>query len=138
MKKITSFFHRRPELKEIFLSLIVGGLAFGVDFAVLIGSVEVFGINYLVGNTLGFILGTLINYLLTVRFIFTTSRLKKRHHEFMLFTILGLIGLFLQNMLMWAGVELLAINYIVTKLFATVLVFFWNFYSRKYSLFVVK
>ena len=32
---------------------------------------------------------------------------------------------------MWAGVELLGVHYLITKIFATAIVMVWNFVTRK-------
>ena len=45
--------------------------------------------------------------------------------------VLSVIGLGLNNICMWTGVELLGIHYMITKIGATVIVSVWNFVTRK-------
>ena len=54
-----------------------------------------------------------------------------RRREFAIFVTLSVIGLLINNFCMWAGVELLGIHYLVTKIGATFIVMVWNFVTRK-------
>ena len=45
--------------------------------------------------------------------------------------VLSVIGLIINNACMWAGVELLHIHYLITKIGATAIVMVWNFVTRK-------
>ena len=45
--------------------------------------------------------------------------------------MLSVIGLAINNLCMWAGVELLGIHYLITKIGATAIVMVWNFVTRK-------
>ena len=53
----------------------------------------------------------------------------------MTFTIIGLIGLGLNEASMWFLKEGLHVHYLLAKIDTTGLVFFWNFFARKYALF---
>ena len=37
----------------------------------------------------------------------------------------------INNVLMWAGVELAGVHYLIVKIFATAVVMVWNFITRK-------
>ena len=54
-----------------------------------------------------------------------------RTREFVIFVVLSVIGLGINNACMWAGVELLSVHYLITKIFATAVVMVWNFVTRK-------
>jgi putative flippase GtrA len=45
--------------------------------------------------------------------------------------VLSVIGLGINDVLMWAGTGLLGVSYLITKLVATVIVSLWNFITRK-------
>ena len=51
------------------------------------------------------------------------------------FAIIGVIGLGLNELIMYCAVELIGLHYMVAKLISTALVFFWNFFARKMTLF---
>ena len=106
-----------------------------VDFGTLIGLKEVFGINYLVAASISFFLGLLTNYYLSVLWVFHSSKLENKKHEFALFGLIGLIGLLMTDIILWVMTSKIGIYYMFSKLVAFVIVYFWNFGIRKYYLF---
>lgn len=121
----------RRGVKQFFRFGIVGGLAFVVDYGLLIILTELFGINYLISATLAFIAAVIFNYLVSMSYVFTHKQDMSRQREFIIFVILSVIGLLINNATMYAGVEFFGIHYLITKIFATVIVAIWNFFSRK-------
>ncbi len=116
---------------ELTRSLIVSVIALIVDFSTLVFTKEKLGINYLVAATLGFLAGVVVNYILSVRWVFTKRQLASKHIEFAIFVVICGVGLAL-NLLIIAGlVEWLSFDYRIAKLIAVILVFFWNFLMRK-------
>lgn len=120
------------EFRRYFL---VGGLAFLVDGAVLAGMVELLGIHYLVGATAGFIVGAFVNYWLSVHWVFSERTLSNQGLELGLFILIGLIGLGLNDALMWLFTDWLGLYYLLSKIMAAALVFIYNFAVRRALLF---
>ena len=110
---------------------VVGVIAFCIDYGLLIFCTEVLHINYLVSATIGFTVSVIFNYLASMRFVFKHKEDMSRRREFIIFVVLSVIGLLINNGLMWAGVEMLNIHYLITKIFATAVVMVWNFVTRK-------
>ena len=117
---------------------VVGIIAFCIDYGLLALLTEVFGVNYLVSATVGFTVSVIFNYLASMRFVFTHKEGMSRRREFVIFVVLSVIGLLINNGLMWAGVELVAWPdwiakhaYLIVKIFATAVVMVWNFVTRK-------
>ena len=110
---------------------IVGVIATAIDFALLIFLTEVFQVNYLVSATIAFSVAVIFNYLASMRFVFTHKEELSRRKEFIIFVVLSVIGLLINNACMWLGVEIFAIDYRITKILATVIVTMWNFITRK-------
>jgi len=110
---------------------IVGALAFLIDYGLLVLLTQIFSINYLVSATISFIVSLIFNYLASMRFVFVRRDDLSRHREFIIFVILSVIGLGINDLLMWLGVSWLAVDYRLTKLAVTVIVMLWNFVSRK-------
>lgn len=102
-----------------------------VDFGVLIIAKEVFHLHYLISATLGFILGLVVIYILSSRYVFGASKLKSKTHEFLFFAAIGIVGLGLLNLLMWIMTGGLGVNYLVSKIVATIVVYGWNFFARR-------
>ena len=55
--------------------------------------------------------------------------------EIGIFTCIGMIGLGLNELFMWAFTERVRLHYLMSKAVATVFVYFWNFFARKFILF---
>ena len=110
---------------------VVGAIAFFIDYGLLALLTEVFGVNYLVSATISFSVSVVFNYLASMRYVFTHKQGMSRRREFAIFVVLSVIGLFINNLCMWAGVELLGVHYLIVKLGATAIVMVWNFVTRK-------
>ena len=110
---------------------VVGFIAFFIDYGLLAFCTEVLGINYLISATIGFTVSVVFNYLASMRYVFTHKEGMSRRREFVIFVILSIIGLIINNALMWAGVEVLHVHYLIVKIFATAVVMVWNFVTRK-------
>jgi putative flippase GtrA len=112
----------------------VGGLAFIVDFGLLFILTEFAGLYYLASATCSFIAGLLVNYYISTIWVFGSSPYK-RGMEFLLFAIIGIIGLGLNDLLIWVFTEKAGIYYMLSKLLTAVLVYLWNFLGRRYLIF---
>ena len=110
---------------------VVGAIATVIDFGLLIFLTEVFHINYLISATVAFTAAVIFNYLASMRYVFTHKEELSRRKEFIIFVVLSVIGLLINNGCMWLGVELFAIDYRITKVVATAIVVMWNFITRK-------
>lgn len=111
---------------------VVGVIATVIDFGVLTVLTEVFGVYYLTSAAVGFVVATLFNYVTSMRFVFTSRfGAGEKKKELLIFVLLSVIGLGLNQFFMWLFVEKVGIYYILSKIVATVLVMGWNFISRK-------
>lgn len=122
-------------LIQLFRYLLVGGTAFAVDFGLLWGLTEWCGVHYLFAAALSFIAGLTVNYLLSIRWVFSEHALHSCATEFSLFALIGVAGLGLNEAIIWIAAECLRCHYMASKIIAAAVVFFWNFLARKYLLF---
>ncbi|WP_293739941.1 GtrA family protein [uncultured Parabacteroides sp.] len=113
---------------------IVGGLAFIVDFGLLFILTEYLGLHYIVSATCSFLAGLLVNYYISTAWVFE-STIKSKQIEFTFFALIGVVGLGLNNLLIWIFTEKCHIYYMFSKLITAVLVYLWNFLGRKYLVF---
>lgn len=122
-------------LRELFTQFImftgVGAVAFFIDYGALIVFTELFGIHYLLSTTLAFTVAVIFNYLASMRFVFAHRTDISRRREFIIFMVLSIIGLLLNNAGMYLGVEICGIDYRITKILATGFVTVFNFVTRK-------
>lgn len=110
---------------------VVGVIAFVIDYGVMVFLTEVFGLNPVVSATISFIVSVIFNYIASMRYVFSHKEDMSRSREFVIFIVLSVIGLIINDILMWAGTELVSIDYRIVKIFATAVVMVWNFITRK-------
>ena len=110
---------------------VVGVIAFVIDYGLMVALTELVGVNYLISATISFTVSVVFNYLASMRYVFTHKQGLSRRREFVIFVVLSVIGLAINNLCMWAGVELLGVHYLIVKIFATAVVMVWNFVTRK-------
>ncbi|HQK69261.1 MAG TPA: GtrA family protein [Bacteroidales bacterium] len=122
-------------LVQLFRYTFVGGFAFVVDFGTLFLLTEIFHIHYLLSAAMAFILGLITNYFLSIKWVFSIRSIENKKIEFLLFSIIGLIGLGLNELLLWIFTDLILIHYLLSKIITAIFVYLWNFIGRKYLLF---
>jgi len=120
---------------QFFRYLFVGLAAFAADFATLYLMTDLFGVHYLISNFFGFLVGLSCNYFLSVLWVFSNRKLADRKKEFMAFALIGIIGLLINQLVMWGLTDLSGIYYMYSKIVATGVVFFWNFFGRRHIVF---
>jgi putative flippase GtrA len=110
-------------------------VAFGVDFLTLYVMTSLFEIHYLISNIFGFIFGLSVNYLLSISWVFASRKMESQKKEFIIFTLIGLIGLLVNQLVMWGLTDIMALYYLYSKVVATGIVFLWNFFARRHIVF---
>jgi putative flippase GtrA len=111
-------------------------LALAVDLGAYSGLIRLAGLHYLLAAPIGFALGLAAIYFLSVRWVFSHRRLKDNAHaEFVLFALLGIAGLAINEGVIYAGVEWLSLGFEPAKLVSAGVVFCFNFGTRKLLLF---
>jgi putative flippase GtrA len=117
--------------------LAVSALALSVDFGTYVALIRVVGVNYLVAAPIGFALGLAVSYTLSVSWVFRTRRLADPRLEFVIFAVLGIAGVAVNQLIVYAGVEWLGLSYELAKIASAGAVFCFNFASRKLLLFTL-
>lgn len=110
---------------------IVGVIAFVIDYGVMIFLTEVFGVPYLISTTISFVVSVVFSYFASMRFVFKRKDDMSRRREFIIFIVLSVCGLGINDLLMWLMVDSLYIDYRLSKIVVTVVVAVWNFVTRK-------
>lgn len=118
-------------LAQIMKFGVVGVIATVIDFGVMIFLTEVFDINPVASATVSFTVSVIFNYLASMRYVFSHREGMSRQREFVIFIVLSVIGLVINDALMWVGTEMTPVDYRIVKVLATAVVMVWNFVSRK-------
>ena len=110
---------------------VVGGIAFVIDYALMIALTEVLNVPYIASTTISFIVSTIFNYLASMRYVFAHRDDISKRREFAMFVVLSVIGLLMNDALMALGTTVIGIDYRITKIGATGIVTIYNFISRR-------
>lgn len=145
-----------PRISEILRFLIVGGIATFIDMVVMafimyLCNTNVFDGNFInvflskglasnwsvvLGTAIGFIVGLVINYLLSLSFVYHGDNAKaKTKKGFILFLVLSAIGLIIQTVGIFIGYGLLNFNEWIVKIILVVVVLIFNYITRKKFIF---
>lgn len=121
---------------EFFRYLSASTVALIFDLVVFSVSFREFGFSWAIAVTFGFVVGVTVAYVLSVCFVFSNRNLRKSPAaELLAFSLVGLCGLGVTQLVMWTGIEWLKLNPEVSKLCAAVFTFLFNFLLRKIILF---
>lgn len=117
-------------LAQIIKFGLVGFLCFFIDYGIMVFLTEVAGVHYLLSSGISFTVSVIVNYVLSLTYVFETEQ-KNRVKEFIIFVVLSVIGLGINQVLMWFCVDILGIFYMISKIGATAVVMVYNFITRK-------
>lgn len=117
--------------QQIFKFGIVGGIAFIIDYGIMIISKELLGFSILLSAGLGFTISVIFNYIASIKWVFDVNKEKDEKKNFILFMIFSVIGLILTELIMFVGTNIINISYLIVKIAATAIVMVFNFITRK-------
>ena len=121
----------RKLISQIFRFGIVGVVCTIIDFGVMIFLKEIVDVHYLFASGISFAVSVVINYLLTMRFVFRGKKDSSKVKEFIIFVVLSIIGLGINQVIMWISVDGIEISYVLSKVGATGIVMVYNFITKK-------
>lgn len=110
---------------------IVGVIAFCIDYGLFLLMDYVFGVNYLVASAISFTISTVFNYMASMRYVFAGKQGQTRTQQFVIFFVLSVVGLGLNQLILWLCSGVFVVPAWAGKLVTTVLVMVFNFVTRK-------
>ncbi len=113
---------------------IVGATCAGIDFGITIWSKEKLKYSKLLSNTLGFVAALISNFMLNRYFTFDSTT-PNVTIQFLKFLCVALIGLGINNGLVYMMAIKRDKNFYFSKVMATGVVMFWNFFANYYFTF---
>jgi putative flippase GtrA len=134
IKLLLDFVYRNRHLMVKYA--IVGVSSMVIDFGILYILTDVFGVYYITSATASFIVAASFNYFFNRHWTFRSSG--SRRKQLPVFFTIAIIGVAINNSIMYAGVEQFGIWYIYAKIVATAIVTVWNFFGNKYLTFRIK
>ena len=131
-------------IEQILKFGVVGFLCFLIDFGITVGLANILGVHYLISKFLGFVISAIVNYLLSIKFVFTQKKEMNKNKEFIGFIVLSAIGLLINEIVMFVCIdviykhtaflqEMISDEWMVSisSIIATGIVMVYNFISRK-------
>lgn len=120
---------------QFFRYQFVGGIAFLVDFFLLYFFTSICGFHYLFSGILSFIISVIVNYILSIKWVFNPDKINNPIVEFNSFLIISIIGLGFTELLLFVFTEYLHLYYLYSKIISAIIVLFWNFSARRVFLY---
>ena len=133
-------------MTEIIRFAISGGVCFLIEFALLVLLRDTCGLDTLVATPIAFTVSVIVNYLFCVKWVFPDAG-KQGNKARIAFFISSIMGLFLNEGLMWLfrvlfgedAVVMTVFGFTITmymgnKIMATLIVMVWNYITKRYIL----
>jgi putative flippase GtrA len=115
---------------------VVGGIAAIVDFSVFGLLLLALGSqSWFAANAMSFVVATVVNYVLSIRFVFSSGARFSRTNEMLLVFLVSLIGLGVNQSAMWFFYRVAGWHLWLAKCGATGVALAWNFTARKHFVF---
>ncbi len=112
---------------------LVGGTSAVVDIGLFLILIRL-GISYQLAGVLGFIVATAVNFILSKHYVFH-DRQGVGFRKMIATYLVSSVGLLLNQLILWIGIEQFFLAPLLAKLVATGMVFFWNYFIRNYYVF---
>ena len=116
---------------QIIRFVFVGGLSTGIDFCLFLFATEVLEIPYYISNIISFTISLIASYILSMRYVFKEKEGVSRTKQIIMFFVLSIIGLGLNQLILVLLTDVLGLYYVLSKVTAIAIVMVWNFLSKK-------
>ena len=137
---------KNKRLWEVIRFCITGGVCFLIELAALILLRDKAGLDTLIATPIAFLVSVIVNYLMCIRWVFDGAG-EQGNAQRAGFLITSVIGLALNELLMWLfrlifGEDTVVVQvfsfavtmYMVNKTMATVIVMIWNYFTKRWIL----
>lgn len=115
---------------QLFRYALVGGGAFLIDFSLYCLLVRN-RVHYLLAGILAFTVSFLFNFGCSRRLIFSAAT-ENAAGELLPVLFISVLGLLLTELLLFIGIAKLGLNIWLSKVLASIIVLFWNYFARKF------
>lgn len=132
---------RNMMITQFISYFFVGGIAAIVEWVMFAFFANAIGVDYILATCLAFVFSTVTNWILGRNWTFKNNRSydNKKAKEMLLVFAVSAIGLLFNMGLMYTFVTIMELNTdilkTISKIVATGIVFFWNFFIRKFVIY---
>ena len=118
-------------IAQIFKFIVVGGIATLIDWVIYYILCRFCNITPLISNIISFAVSVTYNYWASCKYVFNVNDKRSKVEQFTVFIVLALIGLGINELLLFIFNTKLKWNYMLVKVIATIIVMIFNFITRK-------
>ena len=122
-------------IQQILKFGVVGFLCFFIDYGIMVALTELCGIPSVISSGISFSVSVIVNYSLSITMVFDADKDANKVKQFVVFLILSIIGLGINQLIMWGGTswldQYMERSYMLVKIVATAVVMVYNFITRK-------
>ena len=122
-------------IQQILKFGVVGFLCFFIDYGIMVALTELCGIPSVISSGISFSVSVIVNYNLSITMVFDADKDANKVKQFVVFLILSIIGLGINQLIMWGGTswldQYMERSYMLVKIVATAVVMVYNFITRK-------
>ena len=116
----------------------MGSCAAIVDLSIFFIFAKLSNFNYLFVSSVSFIITILVNYFLSIKFVFQTNIRFGTKSEVFLIYLISSVGIVLHLIILFLCIDQLFIEKMISKFIAITSVFIWNFTAKNYFVFKEK
>lgn len=114
---------------------IVGAIAALTDISLFYIFTRLLGYNYLIVAFFSFTIATFVNYILSIMYVFKSGIKFSKKKEISLIYIISGIALLINQISLYILIDLITVEMTLSKIIATIITFFWNYFIRKNYIF---
>lgn len=115
--------------------LIAGGTAFLVNIGLLFIFVDIFGLWYLIGTTLAFLGAMAVSFTMQKFLTFAERSFGRIPGQLAIYLVVNTTNLFINGLLMYLGVDILHIHYLVAQILTAAAIALYTFFIYKHFIF---
>ena len=120
---------------KLFKYFFVGAAAAAVDIGLFFIFVRMLGFPWFTVSIITFVLATVVNYLLSIHFVFESGKKYSKRMEIVGVFVVSGLALIVHQLVLYVLIEWLYWHPVISKCAATGVVFFWNYFGRSRFLF---
>ncbi len=120
---------------KILSYFFVGSISAVIDISLFAIFASYFKFPWAIVSVITFIIATLVNYFLSIRFVFESGSRYKKHHEILGVFIVSTLALLLNQLFLFLFIEKINVHLVIAKCITTGMLFLCNYYGRRMFIF---
>ena len=120
---------------KIIKYFIVGSIAALTDFSLYHIFAKLLKYNYMMVAFISYAIATYINYILSTKYVFQSGTKYSKKVEISLIYLISGVAIGINQISLYLLIDVLFVEMLISKVIATAITFFWNYFLRKNFIF---